>query len=75
VATSAAVRNLAYLALRENDQFEAKRLNMCDVLHVQVTHGVPSIRVFSQALGRASLKTWIYRHATFFFSRLTAASL
>ena len=34
---------------------------------VQITRGVSSIRVFYWALGRASRKTWIFRHATFFF--------
>ena len=32
-----------------------------------IPRGVSFIRVLFRALGRASDKTWIYRHATFFF--------
>ena len=34
-----------------------------------ITRGVSYIRVFRWAFGDASIKTWIYRHATFSFSR------
>ena len=36
-----------------------------------ITRGVSSIRVLFRALGRASDKTWILRHATFSFLRLS----
>ena len=32
-----------------------------------ITRGVSYIRVFRWAFGDASIKTWIYRHATFSF--------
>ena len=61
------VRNLAYLALPENDQ-NSRRSRICRMRHVIVSRGVSSIRVFYKALGRASSETWILSHATFSFA-------
>ena len=63
------VRNLAYLALLENDQIFNLKAEYVGCATCVITRGVSSIRVFRWALGRASSKTWIYRHATFSFSR------
>ena len=69
VVTSVDVRNLAYLALRENDQLSQVKSRVCETRYAVNPRGVSYIRVFYWALGRASRKTWILRHATFSFPR------
>ena len=56
----------------ENRQFSCVKPDMWDALRGQSAWRV-FIRVISRALGRASCKTWILRHATFFL-HLDAAS-
>ena len=62
------VRNLAYLALSENDQISDNQAGYVRCATCVITRGVSSICVWLKALGRASDKTWILRHATFFFA-------
>ena len=47
--SSSNVRNLAYLALTENDQ-NSRRSRICRMRHVIVARGVSSVRVSSRRL-------------------------
>ena len=62
------VRNLAYLALLENDQIFNLKAGYVRCATCVITRGVSSIRVFRWALGRASSKTWILKGTPLFFS-------
>ena len=52
------VRNLAYLALPENDQ-NSRRSRICKMRHVVYSAWRVFCSCFFKALGRASGKTWI----------------
>lgn len=53
------VRVLAYLALTENRQFSLQKAEYVRCATWSIPRGVSSIRVFCEAFGDASVKTWI----------------